>query len=44
MIGRLWVRTESLWIAALTHGALNNWGQYAFKFMDDEGTGAMVKQ
>ena len=35
VIGWLWVRTESIWIAAIAHGALNNWGQYAFKFMDD---------
>jgi membrane protease YdiL (CAAX protease family) len=35
VIGWLWVRTESIWIAAVAHGALNNWGQYAFKFMDD---------
>jgi membrane protease YdiL (CAAX protease family) len=31
IIGWLFVRTESIWIAALAHGALNNWGQYAFK-------------
>lgn len=24
---------------ALAHGAFNNWGQYAFKFMGDEGPG-----
>jgi membrane protease YdiL (CAAX protease family) len=35
VIGWLWVRTESIWIAAIAHGALNNWGQYAFKFMDE---------
>ena len=35
VIGWLWVRTESIWIAAIAHGALNNWGQYAFKFMED---------
>jgi membrane protease YdiL (CAAX protease family) len=35
VIGWLWVRTESIWIAAIGHGAFNNWGQYAFKFMDD---------
>jgi membrane protease YdiL (CAAX protease family) len=39
VIGWLWVRTESLWIVALAHGALNNWGQYAFKFMADGGPG-----
>jgi membrane protease YdiL (CAAX protease family) len=35
VIGWLWVRTESIWIVSLAHGALNNWGQYAFKFMRD---------
>lgn len=35
IIGWLFVRTESIWIAALAHGALNNWGQYAFKYMKD---------
>jgi len=39
VIGWLWIRTESLWMVALAHGALNNWGQYAFKFMGDEGSG-----
>jgi membrane protease YdiL (CAAX protease family) len=33
VIGWLWVRTESIWIVAIAHGALNNWGQYAFKYM-----------
>lgn len=37
VIGWLWVQTESIWIAAIAHGALNNWGQYAFKFVSDEG-------
>jgi len=37
VIGWLWLRTESLWIAASAHGALNNWGQYAFKFVSGEG-------
>jgi hypothetical protein len=31
------MRTESVWLAALAHGALNNWGQLAFKYMDDVG-------
>jgi branched-subunit amino acid ABC-type transport system permease component len=38
VIGWLWVPTESIWMVALAHGALNNWGQYAFKFMG-EGRG-----
>jgi membrane protease YdiL (CAAX protease family) len=33
VIGWLWLRTESIWIVSLAHGALNNWGQYAFKFI-----------
>jgi membrane protease YdiL (CAAX protease family) len=33
VIGWLWIRTESIWIVSLAHGALNNWGQYAFKYM-----------
>ena len=37
VIGWLWLRTESLWITAGAHGALNNWGQYAFKFVSGEG-------
>ena len=35
VIGWLWVRTESIWVVALAHGALNNWGQYVFKYMHD---------
>jgi membrane protease YdiL (CAAX protease family) len=37
IIGWLWLRTESIWIVAIAHGALNNWGQYAFKFASGEG-------
>lgn len=37
IIGWLWFRTESIWIAAIAHGALNNWGQYAFKFVSGDG-------
>jgi membrane protease YdiL (CAAX protease family) len=33
VIGWLWVKTESIWIVSLAHGALNNWGQYALKYM-----------
>jgi uncharacterized protein len=33
VIGWLWVRTGSIWIVTLAHGALNSWGQYAFKYM-----------
>jgi membrane protease YdiL (CAAX protease family) len=39
VIGWLWVRTENIWIVALAHGSFNNWGQYAFKFMENGGPG-----
>jgi membrane protease YdiL (CAAX protease family) len=44
IIGWLWLRTRSVWIASIAHGALNNWGQYAFKFMDlrQEGDGSII--
>lgn len=34
VIGWLWLRTQSIWIVALAHGAMNDWGQFAFKYMD----------
>ena len=34
IIGWLWLRTESIWLAAIAHGAMNNWGQYAFKYYE----------
>jgi membrane protease YdiL (CAAX protease family) len=37
ILGWLWIETESIWIVALAHGALNAWGQYAFKFMTGPG-------
>ena len=37
VIGWLWLRTESIWMVSLAHGALNNWGQYVFKFMEGFG-------
>jgi hypothetical protein len=43
VIGWLWVRTRSIWIVALAHGALNNWGQYAFTFMQDGGPGGQPR-
>lgn len=43
VIGWLWVRTQSIWIVALAHGALNNWGQYAFKLMEDGGPGGQPR-
>jgi membrane protease YdiL (CAAX protease family) len=38
VIGWLWLRSESMWLVILAHGALNNWGQYAFKYMQDFST------
>ena len=38
ILGWLWLRTESIWLVALAHGASNNWGQYAFKYIKDSGT------
>jgi membrane protease YdiL (CAAX protease family) len=38
ILGWLWLRTESIWLVSIAHGALNNWGQYAFKYMKDSGT------
>jgi membrane protease YdiL (CAAX protease family) len=35
IIGWLWLRTESIWMVSLAHGALNSWGQYALKYMKD---------
>jgi membrane protease YdiL (CAAX protease family) len=33
----LWFKTESILLVSLAHGAFNNWGQYAFKFMKTSG-------
>lgn len=38
IIGWYWHMTGSIWLVALAHGSLNNWGQYAFKFMDGGGS------
>ena len=35
IIGWLWLRTESIWVVTVAHGALNALGQYAFKYMKD---------
>ena len=35
IIGWLWLRTKNVWLVAIAHGALNNWGQDAFKYMKD---------
>jgi membrane protease YdiL (CAAX protease family) len=42
ILGWLWMRSKSVWIVAIGHGALNNWGQYAFKFMQPEHANAAV--
>lgn len=33
VLGWLWMRSRSIWLVSIAHGALNNWGQYAFKYM-----------
>jgi membrane protease YdiL (CAAX protease family) len=38
ILGWLWLRTESIWLVAIAHGALNNWGQYVFKYMKESAT------
>ncbi|MCU1329267.1 MAG: putative abortive infection protein [Bryobacterales bacterium] len=38
ILGWLWLRTESIWLVAIAHGAANNWGQYAFKYLEDSAT------
>jgi membrane protease YdiL (CAAX protease family) len=35
-LGWLYQRTNSIWLAAIAHGAANNWGQFAFKFMEGD--------
>ena len=42
VIGWLWLGTRSIWIVSLAHGALNNWGQYAFKYMQDTDADEMI--
>jgi membrane protease YdiL (CAAX protease family) len=37
ILGWLWLRTESIWLVAIAHGSSNNWGQYAFKYMQNSG-------
>ena len=37
ILGWLWLRSESIWLVAIAHGASNNWGQYAFKYIKDSG-------
>ena len=35
VLGWLWIKTRSIWMVALAHGAANNWGQYVFKYLND---------
>jgi membrane protease YdiL (CAAX protease family) len=35
-LGWLYQRTSSIWLATIAHGAANNWGQFAFKFMEGD--------
>jgi hypothetical protein len=42
ILGWLCLRTESIWLVSIAHGALNNWGQYAFKYMDSGSVGKDV--
>jgi membrane protease YdiL (CAAX protease family) len=44
VISWLWVKTKSIWIVSIAHGALNNWGQYAFKYMQDSKTNLQSQQ
>jgi membrane protease YdiL (CAAX protease family) len=43
ILGWLWLRTESIWLVSLGHGALNGWGQYAFKYMKDPVTPEAIR-
>ena len=38
VISWFWIKTKSIWIVSVAHGVLNNWGQYAFKYMQDSAT------
>jgi membrane protease YdiL (CAAX protease family) len=42
VIGWFWMRTQNVWLVSIAHGALNNWGQYAFKFMQDQTPSAAM--
>jgi len=44
IIGWFWIKTKSIWIVSIAHGALNNWGQYAFKYMQDSTTDSKWQQ
>jgi uncharacterized protein len=42
VIAWFWIKTKSIWIVCLAHSALNNWGQYAFKFIEDDTNAAWL--
>lgn len=44
VISWFWLRTKSIWIVSIAHGALNNWGQYAFKYMQDNEANLQLQQ
>ena len=44
VISWFWTKTKSIWIVSIAHGALNNWGQYAFKYMQDSKTNLQSQQ
>ena len=44
VISWFWIKTKSIWIVSIAHGALNNWGQYSFKFMQDSVTDLELHQ
>jgi membrane protease YdiL (CAAX protease family) len=44
IISWFWLRTKSIWIVSIAHGALNNWGQYAFKYMQDSEKNLQLHQ
>ena len=44
IISWFWLRTKSIWIVSIAHGALNSLGQYAFKFMQDSETNLLLHQ
>lgn len=44
VISWFWIKTKSIWIVCIAHGALNNWGQYTFKFLQDSTTDLQTQQ
>jgi membrane protease YdiL (CAAX protease family) len=35
VLGWLWMKTRSIWMVTLAHGAAHSWGQYLFKYLND---------